>query len=176
MRHGGPCSSAAREPPSQSCILILVCNNHFDGVDRGAADRVNLGHARPRGSEGRRTHPGTEPEQLPGLSSPHHARTGQCFTQEVEMGQEPTFVGIDVAKAQVDVAVRPTGQRWKISYDEVGVRELGSVDICIILSICQASSYLQNSGQRYWSSFAASPACTSDRKLIVSDSSRLSSG
>ena len=42
------------------------------------------------------------------------------------MGQEPTFVGIDVAKAQVDVAVRPTGQRWKISYDEVGVRELVS--------------------------------------------------
>ena len=28
------------------------------------------------------------------------------------MEQESTYVGIDVAKAQVDVAVRPTGQRW----------------------------------------------------------------
>ena len=42
------------------------------------------------------------------------------------MEQESTFVGIDVAKAQVDVAVRPTDQRWAISYDESGVRELVS--------------------------------------------------
>ncbi len=36
------------------------------------------------------------------------------------MEQESTYVGIDVAKAQVDVAVRPTGQRWAVSYDESG--------------------------------------------------------
>ena len=43
------------------------------------------------------------------------------------MEQEPTtFVGIDVAKAQVDVAVRPTDQLWSISYDESGVRDLVS--------------------------------------------------
>ena len=40
------------------------------------------------------------------------------------MEQESTYVGIDVAKAQVDVAVRPTGQRWVVSYDESGVEEL----------------------------------------------------
>ena len=40
------------------------------------------------------------------------------------MEQESTYVGIDVAKAQVDVAVRPTGQRWAVSYDESGVGEL----------------------------------------------------
>ena len=40
------------------------------------------------------------------------------------MEQEATYVGIDVAKAQVDVAVRPTGQRWVVSYDETGVGEL----------------------------------------------------
>ena len=28
------------------------------------------------------------------------------------MEQEATYVGIDVAKAQVDVAVRPTDDRW----------------------------------------------------------------
>ena len=43
------------------------------------------------------------------------------------MEQEPTtYVGIDVAKAQVDVAVRPTDQLWSISYDEYGVRDLVS--------------------------------------------------
>ena len=35
------------------------------------------------------------------------------------MEQESTYVGIDVAKAQVDVAVRPTGQTWTITYDDV---------------------------------------------------------
>ena len=42
------------------------------------------------------------------------------------MEQEAVYVGIDVAKAQVDVAVRPTGQRWTISNDEHGIRELVS--------------------------------------------------
>ena len=42
------------------------------------------------------------------------------------MEQEPTYVGIDVAKAQVDVALHPTGERWVVSYDEPGIRELVS--------------------------------------------------
>ena len=36
------------------------------------------------------------------------------------------YVGIDVAKAQVDVAVRPTGDRWEVSYDDAGVGKLVS--------------------------------------------------
>ena len=42
------------------------------------------------------------------------------------MEGEPRYVGIDVSKAQVDVAVRPTGQRRVVSYDETGVGELVS--------------------------------------------------
>ena len=42
------------------------------------------------------------------------------------MEQEVIYVGIDVAKAQLDVAVRPTGDRWEVSHDEAGVRQLGS--------------------------------------------------
>ncbi len=42
------------------------------------------------------------------------------------MGLEGIYVGIDVAKAKVDVAVRPTSQRWVVSYDETGVGELVS--------------------------------------------------
>ena len=42
------------------------------------------------------------------------------------MEQESTFVGIDVAKAQVDVAVRPTGGRWVVPNDDAGIRQLVS--------------------------------------------------
>ena len=40
------------------------------------------------------------------------------------MEQELTYVGIDVAKARVDVAVRPSGDIWSIDYDEPGVAGL----------------------------------------------------
>ena len=34
------------------------------------------------------------------------------------MEQEAIYVGIDVAKAQLDVAVRPTDDRWEVSHDD----------------------------------------------------------
>lgn len=39
------------------------------------------------------------------------------------MSQQPLYVGIDVAKAQLDVAIRPTGERWQVSYTEQGTQE-----------------------------------------------------
>ena len=42
------------------------------------------------------------------------------------MEPEAVYVGIDVSKTCVDVAVRPTGQMWTISNDESGIRELVS--------------------------------------------------
>ena len=42
------------------------------------------------------------------------------------MEQEATYVGIDVAKAQLDVAVRPSGDRWDAPHDEAGVRQMVS--------------------------------------------------
>ena len=51
-------------------------------------------------------------------------KEGPTFTQEVPMEGEPRFVGIDVSKAQVDVAVRPTGKRWTLPYDETGIEGL----------------------------------------------------
>ena len=47
-------------------------------------------------------------------------------SQEEFMEQEVTYVGVDVAKAQLDVAVRPTGDRWEVSRDEAGVHQLVS--------------------------------------------------
>ena len=40
------------------------------------------------------------------------------------MEQNPIFVGIDVAKAHVDVAVRPGGDIWSVDYDETSVAGL----------------------------------------------------
>ena len=40
------------------------------------------------------------------------------------MEGEARFVGIDVSKAQLDVAVRPTGKRWVLPYDETGIEGL----------------------------------------------------
>jgi transposase len=34
------------------------------------------------------------------------------------------FVGIDVAKAQLDIALRPTGERWAVTNDETGIAAL----------------------------------------------------
>ena len=42
------------------------------------------------------------------------------------MEQEATYVGVDVAKAQLDVSVRPSGEKWDVSRDEAGVRQLVS--------------------------------------------------
>ena len=40
------------------------------------------------------------------------------------MQKETIYVGIDVAKSHVDVAVRPTGDGWGVSNDETGIAEL----------------------------------------------------
>ena len=61
------------------------------------------------------------------------------------MEGEARYVGTDVSKAQVDVAVRPTGQRWVVSYDETGVKELvvQMVDLDPALVLLEASGGLE---------------------------------
>ena len=44
---------------------------------------------------------------------------------EVEMTEAGTYVGIDVAKANIDIAVRPTGRVWPASYDAAGIDAAG---------------------------------------------------
>src|SRR5262245_53943502 len=39
----------------------------------------------------------------------------------VPMGDVPCFVGMDVAKAQLDIAVRPSGERWTVPNEASGV-------------------------------------------------------
>ena len=61
------------------------------------------------------------------------------------MEGEPRYIGIDVSKAQVDVAVRPTGQRWFVCYDEAGAEELvvQMVDLSPALVLLEASGGLE---------------------------------
>jgi transposase len=40
------------------------------------------------------------------------------------MSDMPCFVGIDVAKAQLDIALRPSGERWSVPNDTHGVTTL----------------------------------------------------
>src|SRR5919206_1027127 len=40
------------------------------------------------------------------------------------MSAPQLFVGIDVAKAQLDIALRPTGDRWAVANDEPGIAAL----------------------------------------------------
>src|SRR6058998_891509 len=42
----------------------------------------------------------------------------------VRMSDVPCFVGIDVAKAQLDIALRPSGERWTVPNDTNGVTTL----------------------------------------------------
>ena len=39
----------------------------------------------------------------------------------VRRSDVPCFVGIDVAKAQLDIALRPSGERWAVPNDAGGV-------------------------------------------------------
>ena len=40
------------------------------------------------------------------------------------MTEAGTYVGIDVAKTNIDIAVRPIGRVWQTSYDGAGIDEL----------------------------------------------------
>ena len=40
------------------------------------------------------------------------------------MSEPQLFVGIDVAKAQLDIALRPTGERWAVPNDDAGIAAL----------------------------------------------------
>ena len=40
------------------------------------------------------------------------------------MSQEPIYVGIDMSKERVDVAARPTGTSWSVSYNSDGIDDL----------------------------------------------------
>ena len=61
------------------------------------------------------------------------------------MSEDPRYIGIDVSKAQLDIAVRPSNQRWQVSYSEDGTEELISqlTDLRPALLVMEASGGLE---------------------------------
>ena len=61
------------------------------------------------------------------------------------MGGEPRFVGIDVSKARLDVAVQPAGKSWTLPHDDTGVQELVSqlVELGPTLVLLEATGGLE---------------------------------
>lgn len=54
---------------------------------------------------------------------------------------ESTFVGIDVAKNVLDVAVRPTGEAWRVANDQAGIGEVVARlrVVSPVLVVCEAT-------------------------------------
>ena len=47
--------------------------------------------------------------------------------KETSLNQPPLYVGLDVSKSTLDVAIRPTGQQWQVPHTEEGIRELVAI-------------------------------------------------
>src|SRR5216684_2923526 len=89
----------------------------------GATDRLTRGRARPQGSMGRRARIILySPNSCLGPPEPASCKAGQ----RGDPMSIPTasFVGIDVSKQQLDVAVRPSGETWSVAHDEAGLSAL----------------------------------------------------
>jgi len=61
------------------------------------------------------------------------------------MNQDFSFVGIDVAKTRLDVAIHPTGQQWQVAYTEKGIQGLVDqlADLHPTLVLLEASGGLE---------------------------------
>lgn len=86
----------------------------------GVIDRLRLGNE-PVNELGSSRPSLLNPNSCPGLMSPHIARTG---VRESMPEAEESFVGIDVSKDTLDVAIRPGGDRWTAKNDEKGIQTL----------------------------------------------------
>src|SRR5581483_4709474 len=94
---------------------------------------VTTGRERARSSRPTRV----EPEQLPGppprepvSTRPGRSRESRRTSRTVS--EQTCWIGIDVSKAELDVAVRPSGTRWQVHNDAAGIDAL--VDRCVALA------------------------------------------
>ena len=110
------------------CILEIAPKSDFTDVEWGAADRSAPGRQRPLSSKGRRTISKQSPKQLPGLAKPVSRKDGPVTSRRFSWKQESIYVGVDVSKAQMDVAIRPSDDSWVVANDDSGLRQLVSPD------------------------------------------------
>jgi hypothetical protein len=70
---------------------------------------------------GRHVHAFESPNRCLAPCSPYLARLGHSG---VLMSAPPLCVGVDVANAPLDMALRPTGDRWAVANDDAGMATL----------------------------------------------------
>jgi transposase len=80
------------------------------------------GRERPWVSPGRDGPPGESPNRGQDLESPHRTRLGGGGG--TALSDPPVCIGIDVSKAQLDVALRPTDDGWHGHHEESGIASL----------------------------------------------------
>jgi transposase len=61
-----------------------------------------------------------EPEQLPGPDQPASCKEGPEGRLSLE-SEGPYYIGIDVSKDRLDIAVSPTGDTWSAANDASGI-------------------------------------------------------
>ena len=89
---------------------------------QGVADRHVPGSYETVGELGSPRRSFNKPEQLRG---PRRARILQGRANKEEaVSKASVYVGIDVSKAQLDVAVRPSGEAWSVPHDLGGIATL----------------------------------------------------
>ncbi len=89
--------------------------------DRDATDRFPSGPVRPRESWVVASTPATSPNSCLGQGA--RITQGWAGREQVVTTTPIVFVGIDVAKSTLDLAVRPTGDHWTTSNDDTGIAQ-----------------------------------------------------
>src|SRR5438477_6688142 len=107
-------------------MLVIV-------ADRRDADAVGRCPQGPRKAEKKRGPPRPPSPGSPNSCPGHQARItqGRASGEHAGAGGLPAggeagamFVGIDVAKAHLDLAVRPSGEQWRVPNDEAGIGQV----------------------------------------------------
>ena len=115
--------SCISKPQSSSANKLTAREMRVEQTDTSqvARDRHRARSLRPSRDE---------PVQLPGpVKEPASARTGRgrkAARVEQRMPNDESFVGIDVSKAVLEVAVHPSGEHWKVPNDPDGIGDLVS--------------------------------------------------
>src|SRR6266536_563285 len=91
----------------------------------GATDRLTQGRARPQGSMGRRVRDLLHsPNSCLGHPEPASCKAGQ--RGDAMRASAAFFVGIDVSKQQLDIALRPSRASWTVANEEAGLNALAA--------------------------------------------------
>jgi transposase len=83
------------------------------------------------------------PNSCRGINSPNRARMGYLGGKTDEHCCD--YVGIDVAKARLDIAVRPSGDQWSAPNDDAGITEIVTrlQDLAPTLVVLEATGGLE---------------------------------